>query len=213
MEVLGLAYIFHSSPVSATSRAESRFTSSSGAIIAANHKLAAPNMSETKHPQPNGTLAGAAESEQSTRRAAEMIELSRPECVRLLAATSIGRVVVNMPGWNHPLIRPVNYVFDQSSQSVLLRSALGSKLYAILHSAWAAFEIDGIDPADRVGWSVIILGVCEEITDTAELRRIEALGVEPWAPGHKGHWIRIRPNTVSGREIVMAAPGVPAHDG
>ena len=181
-------------------------------MIPANHKLAAPSMSETNHRQPNGNLAGAAESEQPTRRAAEVIELSRPECLRLLATTSFGRVVVNMPGWDHPLIRPVNYLFDQSSQSVLLRSAPGSKLYAVLHSAWAAFEIDGIDPADRVGWSVIVLGVSEEVTDTAELRRIEALGVEPWAPGHKGHWIRIRANTVSGREIVMAAPAVPAHD-
>jgi uncharacterized protein len=163
-------------------------------------------MSETIYPPPNGTLAGAAESEQPTSRASEMLQLSRPECLRLLAATGIGRVVVNVPEWDHPLIRPVNYVFDESSQCVLLRSALGSKLYALLRSAGAAFEIDGVDPAGHVGWSVIILGVCEEITDPGELRRIDALGLESWAPGPKGHWIRIRANTVSGREIVMAAP-------
>ena len=88
---------------------------------------------------------------------------------------------------------------------MLIRTAPGSKLHAILRSARAAFEIDGIDPASRVGWSVIIDGVSEEITGAAELRRIGGLGLEPWAPGHKGHWIRIRANTVSGRRIASVS--------
>jgi hypothetical protein len=99
------------------------------------------------------------------------------------------------------VIRPVNYLFDTSSQSVPIRTAPGSKLHTVLRSARAAFEIDGVDPAGRVGWSVIIAGISEEITHPAELRRIEGLGLESWAPGHKGHWIRIRSNTVSGRRI------------
>jgi len=166
-------------------------------------------MSEATHPQSNGTLAGAAESEQQlTRPRTELLELARPECLRLLATTSIGRVVVSVPAWDHPMIRPVNYLFDESSQSVLLRSAIGSKLHALLRSARAAFEIDGIDHAGDVGWSVIITGVCEEITATAELRRVEAFGLEPWAPGTEGHWIRIRANVISGRRIVTAAPAV-----
>jgi nitroimidazol reductase NimA-like FMN-containing flavoprotein (pyridoxamine 5'-phosphate oxidase superfamily) len=140
-------------------------------------------------------------AEQSTHPATEMLELERPECLRLLAATGVGRIVVSVAEWDQPVIRPVNYVFDESSQSVLIRSGLGSKLHALLRSAKAAFEIDGIDPAGHVGWSVIIVGVTEEITHPAELRRIEGLGLEPWAPGHKGHWIRIRANTVSGRRI------------
>jgi uncharacterized protein len=129
-----------------------------------------------------------------------MLELDRAECLRLLGATGLGRVVVSVPGWD-PVIRPVNYVFDQSSQSVLIRSAPGSKLFALLHSGRAAFEIDGIDRGERSGWSVIIIGVTEEITNPAELRRIDSLGLEPWAPGDKGQWIRIRANAVSGRRI------------
>jgi uncharacterized protein len=167
-------------------------------------------MSETTNPQPDSTPAGAAESEPSNRPETEMLELARPECLRLLAATGVGRIVVSVTEWDHPVIRPVNYVFDKPSQSVLIRSALGSKLHAVMRSAKAAFEIDGIDAAGHVGWSVIIVGVCEEITSAAELRRVEGLGLEPWAPGHKGHWIRIRANTVSGRRIVLAAPAVSA---
>src|ERR1700730_764201 len=161
--------------------------------------------------QPDSTSVGASESERSSRPASEMLELDRSECLRLLAATGVGRIVVSVTEWDHPVIRPVNYVFDEPSQSVLIRTARGSKLHALLRSAKAAFEIDGIDPAGRVGWSVIIVGVCEEITNTAELRRIEALGLEPWAPGHKGHWIRVRANTVSGRRLALTARKPPGH--
>jgi hypothetical protein len=48
---------------------------------------------------------------------------------------------------------------------------------------------------------VIVRGVAEEITNPTELRRIDGLGLDPWAPGHKDRWIRIRVNTVSGRRI------------
>jgi nitroimidazol reductase NimA-like FMN-containing flavoprotein (pyridoxamine 5'-phosphate oxidase superfamily) len=130
-----------------------------------------------------------------------MLELDRPECERLLAATSLGRIVISVAEWDHPVIRPVNYVFDEPSQSVLIRSDEGTKLFAVLQSAKAAFEIDGFDPAGRVGWSVIVVGVTEEVTNPADLARIGRLGLEPWAPGDKGHWIRLRANRVSGRRL------------
>jgi len=131
-----------------------------------------------------------------------MLELARPECLRLLASASVGRIVVTVPDCDQPVIRPVNYVFDESSQSVLIRSAADSKLHAIIRSAQAAFEIDDTDAVGRIGWSVIVHGVCEEVTNPTELRRFEALDLEPWAPGPKGRWIRIRANTISGRRIV-----------
>lgn len=62
--------------------------------------------------------------------------------------------------------RPVNYAFDERTQSVVFRSALGSKLREGLSSGTAAFEIDGTDPVERAGWSVIIVGEAEEVTDS-----------------------------------------------
>jgi len=166
-------------------------------------------LSEPTNPQPTAALGGAPEPAASARPAAEMHELDRPECLRLLAATGVGRIVVSVLEWDHPVIRPVNYVFDEASQAVLIRSDRGSKLHALLRSAKAAFEIDGIDLAGRVGWSVIVVGVSEEITNSAEVRRIEELGLEPWAPGDKGHWIRIHANAVSGRRITLMADKEP----
>ena len=129
----------------------------------------------------------------------EIRVLSRDDCLALLAQHNFGRLAVTMAT---PVIRPVNYVFDEPSQSVVFRTAAGSKLHALLLEANAAFEIDGIDPASRTGWSVIIVGRSEEITNPSELRRLEQLGLDDWAPGPKPHWMRIRAWTVTGRRIV-----------
>ena len=99
------------------------------------------------------------------------------------------------------MIRPVNYAFDERSQSVVFRTAAGSKFQGLIQSAKAAFEIDGADPDGRTGWSVIIVGVVERVTNPAEVRRLEKLGVDPWASGEKPHWVRIRAWTVSGRRV------------
>ena len=101
------------------------------------------------------------------------------------------------------MISPVNYVFDERAQSVAFRSADGSKLHELLHVKHAVFEIDEIDPAARAGWSVIISGVPEEVTHPAEVRRLERLGLDVWAPGRRAHWIRIGAWTMSGRKIMV----------
>ena len=113
-----------------------------------------------------------------------MLELAREECVRRLASHSFGRLAVTI-GEGAPVIRPVNFVFDEPSRSVVFRTALGSKFHVLLRSADAAFEIDGIDQGSRTGWSVIMRGVTDEVTNPSELRRLDSLGLEPWAPGHK----------------------------
>jgi nitroimidazol reductase NimA-like FMN-containing flavoprotein (pyridoxamine 5'-phosphate oxidase superfamily) len=132
-----------------------------------------------------------------------MVELTRSECLTLLAATRVGRLVVTIGAT--PVIRPVNYIFDGPSQSVVFRSAPGSKLYALARSARAAFEIDAIDEVTSSGWSVIIIGVTHEVTHPIEVQRLSRLGLRTWAPGSNPHWIRIRARTVSGRRIVSRA--------
>ncbi len=132
----------------------------------------------------------------------EIVVLDRDECLRLLASHRFGRLAVAMAS---PVIRPVNYVFDEPSQSVVFRTADGSKFQALLQSANAAFEIDGVDEGSRTGWSVIIAGIAEEVTNPSDVRRLDGLGLETWAPGRKVHWMRIRAWTVTGRRIVLAA--------
>ena len=136
--------------------------------------------------------------------ATEMLELTREECLRLLAEHRFGRLAVNL-GAGPPLVRPVNYVFDERLQSVVFRTAAGSKFYALLAEAQAVFELDGIDEGERTGWSVLMQGITEEITQGSEIRRLNELGLDTWAPGYKSHWIHIRAWTVSGRRIVVSS--------
>jgi nitroimidazol reductase NimA-like FMN-containing flavoprotein (pyridoxamine 5'-phosphate oxidase superfamily) len=128
-----------------------------------------------------------------------LLALPRDDCLRLLASHTFGRLAV---AGATPIIRPVNYVFDVPSQSVVFRTADGSKFHALLGSATAAFEIDGIEAGSRTGWSVIVSGVAEEVTNPIEARRLDALALDTWAPGPKRHWMRIRARTVTGRQLV-----------
>jgi nitroimidazol reductase NimA-like FMN-containing flavoprotein (pyridoxamine 5'-phosphate oxidase superfamily) len=133
------------------------------------------------------------------------VELSREECLDLLAVGGVGRLAVNVGG-SAPAIRPINYLFDERSQSIVFRSDYGSKLFGLITSRKAAFEVDAIHSATRSGWSVIVIGVAEEIRDPFELRRLARAGLEPWAAGPKAHWLRIRTQLVTGRRIEAEAP-------
>ena len=126
--------------------------------------------------------------------------LATTECYRLLATHEVGRIGVNAE--HYPLVFPVNYAMDGTT--VVLRTAPGTKLSAAPH-ANVTFEVDDIDRRTRSGWSVLVLGLAEEVTSAhrAELiERTRASEVRPWAPGEHGHWLRIIPQAISGRRIV-----------
>ncbi|WP_214403120.1 pyridoxamine 5'-phosphate oxidase family protein [Pseudonocardia lacus] len=136
--------------------------------------------------------------------------LDPDECYRLLATQQIGRLAV-VAGY-YPLIHPVNYGLDRGV--VVIRMGEGTKLTAADH-ANVAFEVDEIDRRSRSGWSVLVRGLAEEVTadHRAELvARTEAAGVQPWAPGEHGHWLRLIPQDISGRRIVPGRLPPPFED-
>lgn len=150
-----------------------------------------------------GTRTAATQASGGPRDAkGQIVELSREECLELLASHHFGRLAVVLPNGS-PVIRPVNYVFDPGFQSVVFRTGRGSKFHALLKASKAAFEIDGIDAETRTGWSVIIEGVTAEVKVPNDIGRLSRLGLEPWAPGEKPHWVHIRAWTVAGRRIVL----------
>jgi nitroimidazol reductase NimA-like FMN-containing flavoprotein (pyridoxamine 5'-phosphate oxidase superfamily) len=117
----------------------------------------------------------------------------------LLARQRLGRVVlVDDRG---PLALPVNFVLDQ--YTVLFRTDEGTKLDVAVRLAPVAFQIDGVDQATRTGWSVLVRGEAKEVTDPAELALVRRLPLYPWAPGAKGHYIRILPSSLTGRRIAL----------
>lgn len=130
-----------------------------------------------------------------------LTDLGRDECLRLLSASTVGRVVVVRPAEDTPVIRPVNYVFDDASQSVVFRCIPGTKFASLMRASRAWFEIDDIDADQRTGWSVIIAGVTEVVTQPTEVRRLDTIGVGSWIAGQDAEWVRIRARVVSGRRV------------
>jgi nitroimidazol reductase NimA-like FMN-containing flavoprotein (pyridoxamine 5'-phosphate oxidase superfamily) len=124
-------------------------------------------------------------------------KLGRDECLRLLAGRSVGRVGITVSAL--PVIFPVNFCLMDGD--VVFRSSPGSKLTVAAQRAVVAFEVDEADAMYHAGWSVLVVGPAYEITDPAELAAARSLPLEPWAPGAKGHFIRIRSEIVSGRRL------------
>ncbi|PPK96100.1 nitroimidazol reductase NimA-like FMN-containing flavoprotein (pyridoxamine 5'-phosphate oxidase superfamily) [Kineococcus xinjiangensis] len=130
--------------------------------------------------------------------------LSAEECYRLLATQQLGRLGLISNG--NQIIMPVNYGLD--GPVVVVRLGQGSVLRAADH-ANVAFEVDSIDPATHSGWSVLVRGLAEEVGDRHErglAQRTRDTAVESWAPGERGHWLRVIPQAISGRRIVAGVP-------
>lgn len=124
--------------------------------------------------------------------------LSTLECHELLAEQTLGRVGFNERG--QTVILPVNYAFV--ADSVLFRTAPGSKLDTALRNQPASFEVDDWDSATRAGWSVLVKGRAESVTDEWLVSLCEHFDVDPWADQvPRDDWVRIRTEEVSGRWI------------
>ena len=121
-------------------------------------------------------------------------------CYELLGTQEIGRLGVIVE--HYPLVLPVNYALDGTT--LVIRTHEGTILRAAQH-ANVTFEVDDIDRRARSGWSVLVRGQAEEVGERHReelVARTKASGVEPWAPGDKGHWMRIIPHRISGRRII-----------
>jgi uncharacterized protein len=123
--------------------------------------------------------------------------LAVEECFRLLETATLGRVGVSSGAL--PTILPVNFCFDDGR--IFLRTSAGTKLDAATRNAVVAFEVDDIDRMSHTGWSVVVTGVAEEITDAAEVDALQRLPLRRWAPGGDDRLVAIRPQLVSGRRI------------
>ena len=130
-------------------------------------------------------------------------EIDRLECLRLLASEWLGRLGVVIDG--APLILPMQYALD--GDRVVLRTNPGAKF----HSApltQVSFEVDHADRDREEGWSVVVQGMAEDISDTIDVlsEHLRTLAVHTWAPDPKSCWLTIVPYSITGRRIFAAPP-------
>lgn len=131
----------------------------------------------------------------------ELEILYRSECLELLRSQHVGRIAFNVD--DAPMVLPVNYILD--GDRLLFRTSAGSKFGAAVAAEQVAFEIDGIDDDQRVGWSVVVTGRSEVLADEPELDRYELRRLRPWARAPKDHWVAVGLHVVSGRRIRTVA--------
>ncbi len=142
-------------------------------------------------------------SDRSTTHLPEgMIELSTSECWQLLRRAEVGRLAISIS--DHPDIFPVNYVVD--GESVVFRTAAGTKLAASVLGTAVAFEIDGYEPVDGDAWSVVVKGTAREIEHMIEYFDAEELPLFPWNAAPKPNIVRIEAVEVTGRRFHVVEP-------
>ena len=124
--------------------------------------------------------------------------LSERECRELLASRDLGRIAFPLGGETE--IFPVNYATD--GIIIVFRTGTGTKLTRSTVSR-VTFEVDEWDPAERVGWSVVLKGVAEEVTTGIDpfAAALRSRQVAPLAPGEHDYWIAVYPATISGRRF------------
>jgi nitroimidazol reductase NimA-like FMN-containing flavoprotein (pyridoxamine 5'-phosphate oxidase superfamily) len=125
--------------------------------------------------------------------------LSEAECLGLLSRGCVGRVGFVVGG--RPQVLPVNYAADERGV-VVFRTAATSLLTAVAHQP-VAFEIDGVDPAHRTGWSVAVQGQASELAEpgTPAGDRLRSVTEITGAPGQRDRWFAIEPEIVTGRRL------------
>jgi uncharacterized protein len=124
--------------------------------------------------------------------------LSPEQCHDLLRRNDVGRVAVTVAAL--PAIFPVNYAVVEGD--IVFRTGQGTKLRAAVERAVVAFQIDHFDRSIGSGWSVMAVGLAEEITEPGELARVQRLALRPFAGGDRPHFVKIRPEFLSGRRLV-----------
>ena len=131
--------------------------------------------------------------------------LAEHECHNLLAATHFGRVALSVGALPHAF--PVHYALLDGDP--VFRSEAGTKVAAASAGNVICLEVDAEDPETHTGWSVMVIGRAEVITDDATLARAQALPLQPWA-GRGDAYVRISSTLVSGRRVVHGHREPPA---
>ena len=128
--------------------------------------------------------------------------LQAHECWKQLRTVSVGRLAVWVE--DHPDIFPINYTTDHGT--LVFRTGGGTKLASVLGETPVAMEADGVDSGTGVAWSVVAKGVASAILATDDVLDTLGLPLFPWEDGHKDHFIRITPTSITGRSFVVAEP-------
>jgi uncharacterized protein len=125
--------------------------------------------------------------------------MTTDECWEMLRANEFGRLAFHLAGEVH--LTPINYAVDHDT--LLFRTAEGSKLLGVEMNPDVAFEIDEFD--EHHARSVVVRGVARHLGE-AEEHRAENVPLRPWVATLKYDVVEIRPTEISGRKFELSRP-------
>src|SRR4051812_26330294 len=104
--------------------------------------------------------------------------LDEAQCLTLLGSVPLGRIAFTEGAL--PAVQPVAFALGDGE--VFIPTHRGSRVAIASRGAIVAFEVDDFDAGARTGWNVTVIGPSRVISDSAEVRRLDGFGLEPWAP-------------------------------
>jgi Pyridoxamine 5'-phosphate oxidase len=120
--------------------------------------------------------------------------------MRLLGSVSLGRIVFTARAL--PAIRPVSHLVD--GDRIIIRTDCAAAIVSELRAeagTVVAYEADALDMGERLGWSVIVIGVAHRVIDPGEAAAYRQ-ALRPWVAGTKDQVIAIRADMVTGFRLV-----------
>ena len=126
-------------------------------------------------------------------------KLTVDECWDALRDGEFGRLAYRL-GDEINLV-PVNYAVDRDT--LLFRTAEGSKLLGVVMHPDVVFEIDRFDETQAT--SVVVRGHARKLEEDEE-HRADNLPLRPWVDTPKYNVVEIRPTQLSGRRFVLHRP-------
>ncbi|HTX82150.1 MAG TPA: pyridoxamine 5'-phosphate oxidase family protein [Streptosporangiaceae bacterium] len=133
-----------------------------------------------------------------------LLELSRADGWRLLASVPVGRLVFTHQAL--PAVRLVNHLVDGDTIVVGLTPGSAIATSAGTEGTVVAYEADELDLAERLGWSVVVVGVARLVADDAAVAQYRRR-LRPWLSGAMAEIMMISSEVVTGYRLVQSEPG------
>lgn len=120
--------------------------------------------------------------------------------MELLGGAHIARVVLSIKCM--PVALPVNLAL--LDEGVIFSTDSGSKLTAAVEGQVVSVEADDIDLMYHTGWSVLVTGRAELVTEPADIEWASSR-LQAWAPGPHPFLVRVPSTLISGRRLMWDA--------
>lgn len=130
--------------------------------------------------------------------------MAEEDCLDALRTERIGRIVLSQHAM--PLAVPVSYLV--TSDSVVVRVPADDVCDCHLVGSVVALEADARD--DVGGWSVLVLGMAQQVTESAQIEAFDREVPATWADTTRANgYLRIPFSLVSGRRLGQGLGQVP----